>query len=229
MSATDEAARVVRDAIEGRVFPAAVAEVGASQGVLWREAFGRLTFDHDSIAADVETPFDLASLTKVLATTPVMMQLVADGVVRLDEPIAGFFPEWRGADREGVTVRDLLEHASGLPARLVDAPPAGRREFEHEICTMPLEYAPRSRSIYSDLGFILLGFLAEDRGGGSLAAQFDAVKVRLKPDRRRYADPTVVTSGFSRPDVRLAARSATGHGADAADGRRLAPGTCARR
>ena len=175
MTAVDAAARGLRDAIESRVFPAAVAEVGASEGVIWCEALGRLTFDSDSAAADVETPFDLASLTKVLATTPVIMQLVARGKLRFDEPVADLFPEWRGADREPVTVRDLLEHASGLAARLVDPPPAGRREFEHDICSMPLEYAPRSRSIYSDLGFILLGFAAEDRGGASLAAQFDAL------------------------------------------------------
>ena len=194
MSVTEAAARVVRDAIEGRLFPAAVVEVGTSQGVLWREAFGKLTFDHDSIGAGVETPFDLASLTKILATTPVTMQLIAAGTVRLDEPIAAIFPEWRGADRESVTVRDLLEHASGLPARLIDAPPSGRREFEHDICTMPLEYAPRSRSIYSDLGFLLLGFLAEDRGGVSLAAQFDAIAVRLTASAKATAvkktDPT---------------------------------------
>jgi serine-type D-Ala-D-Ala carboxypeptidase len=70
-------------------------------------------------------------------------------------------------------VRDLLEHASGLPARLLDAPPHTQREFEHEICSMPLEYAPRAQSIYSDLGFILLGFLAASRGGASLDALFD--------------------------------------------------------
>ena len=85
------------------------------------------------------------------------MDLVERGALRLEEPVSRFFDEWRGADREGVTVRDLLEHASGLPARLLDAPPCERREFEHEICDIPLEYAPRTTSIYSDLGFILLG------------------------------------------------------------------------
>ena len=72
-------------------------------------------------------------------------------------------------DRDRTTVEDLLEHSSGLSARLIDSPPRGRREFEHDICTMPLEYDPRTQSIYSDLGFILLGFAAADRGGASLA------------------------------------------------------------
>src|SRR3989338_4794478 len=155
----DDARRVIDDAIRARAFPAATVEVGTSAGATWRHAAGPLTFDRDAASAEISTPFDLASLTKVIATTTIVMDLVAAGRLRLDEPIADSVAEWRGADRASVTVRDLLEHAAGLPARLVDAPPASRREFEHEICLTPLEYAPRSRSIYSDLGFILLGFL----------------------------------------------------------------------
>jgi CubicO group peptidase (beta-lactamase class C family) len=93
--------------------------------------------------------------------------------------VSAFFPEWNGHDREHVTVRDLLEHASGLPARLVDQPPAGRRAFEHDISTTPLEYVPRSRSLYSDLGFILLGFLVEDRGGVPLDRLFSGILAQL--------------------------------------------------
>ena len=107
------------------------------------------------------------------------MDLVRRGALRLDERLAACFSEWRGADRESVAVRDLLEHSSGLPARLVDPPPAGRREFEHDICTMPLEYQPRTRSVYSDLGFILLGLLSEQRAGCSLDVAFDRIQHRL--------------------------------------------------
>jgi CubicO group peptidase (beta-lactamase class C family) len=89
------------------------------------------------------------------------------------------FDEWRGPDREAATVQDLLEHASGLAARLVDPPPASRREFEHDICGLPLEYPPRTKSIYSDLGFILLGFLAADRGGAPLSELFERIKKRI--------------------------------------------------
>src|SRR5262249_29817116 len=124
-------------------------------------------------------PFDLASLTKVIATTTILMEQVRTGMVRLDEPIADCFEEWRGADREAVTIQDLLEHSSGLPARLVDQPPAGRREFEHDICTMQLEYDQRSRSIYSDLVFILLGFLIADRAHRSRATEFEALRQAL--------------------------------------------------
>jgi CubicO group peptidase (beta-lactamase class C family) len=178
----DAAHALVARAIGERIFPAAVAEVGSSSGVQWREAFGTLTFDADSHPAADDTFFDLASLTKPLATTAVAMQLVAGGALDLDEPVSSSFDEWRGADRERVTVRDLLEHSSGLPARLVDQPPDDRREFVHEICRLPLEYAPRQTSIYSDLGFILLGLLVEDRAQTAFAKQLEDIAVRLKPD-----------------------------------------------
>jgi CubicO group peptidase (beta-lactamase class C family) len=183
---TGDARRVIEAAIAARVFPAATIEVGASDRVLWRDAVGTLTFDEDATNAAVDTIFDLASLTKPIATTTIIMQLVADRAVRLDERVQTAFEEWRGEDREHVTVRDLLEHASGLPARLVDPPGETRREFEHDICTIRLEYSPRTKSIYSDLGFILLGFLAADRGGTSLAEQFDTIRGRLlDPARAR--------------------------------------------
>jgi CubicO group peptidase (beta-lactamase class C family) len=188
MSGFDAASRVLRGAIAARVFPAAAAAVGASDGVLWQEALGRLTFDDTSEVTMIDTPFDLASLTKVIATSTSAMRLVHDGTLRLDEPVSSFFAEWRGGDREAVTIRDLLEHASGLPARLVDPPGSGRREFEHDICSIELEYEPRTRSVYSDLGFILLGFLVVDRGRLS---GYEHVTFGLAPDARHKAAPTI--------------------------------------
>jgi CubicO group peptidase (beta-lactamase class C family) len=179
MTGLTAAQRVIADAHRARAFPAASFDIGSSDASIWAGAIGTLTFDATAQPASVQTPFDLASLTKVIATTSIIMELVGTGALRLDEPVAAFFTDWRGADRDGVTVRDLLEHASGLPARLIDAPPATRREFEHDISTIPLEYRPRSASIYSDLGFILLAFLAADRGGASLPEQFKRITVRL--------------------------------------------------
>jgi CubicO group peptidase (beta-lactamase class C family) len=184
----DDARKVVERGCAAGVFPSAAFEAGSSTTALIA----------GTCDASLQSPFDLASLTKVIATTTIIMELVRAGFLALDEPVSAFFDEWRGADREAVTVRDLLEHASGLPARLLDAPPLGRREFEHDICTTRLEYEPRTRSIYSDLGFILLGFLAADRGGAPLPALFDRIATSLQtdltfdllPDVRRLALPT---------------------------------------
>ena len=80
-------ARVVERARAAGVFPAAAVEVGSSAGSVWSEAFG----------TGLDTPFDLASLTKVIATTTVVMELVRTGALQLDEPVSSVFAEWRGA------------------------------------------------------------------------------------------------------------------------------------
>jgi len=177
-TASDLLARGVAD----RIFPAAAAEVGNAAGVLWRQTFGRLTFDADAPATTEHTVFDLASLAKPVATTSIVMGLVGAHALEPHDKVAAFFEDWRGADRETVTIQDLLEHASGLPARLVDIAPETRREYEHDICTIRLEYEPRRRALYSDLGFLLLGFLAADVGQATLAAQFAEIAGRVSGD-----------------------------------------------
>jgi serine-type D-Ala-D-Ala carboxypeptidase len=154
---------VLRNAIDACAFPAAVVEVGDASAILWRESFGRLTFQPDAAPAANDTLFDLASLTKVLSTTPLVMQLVERGSLGLDDPIARYLDTWRGPDREQVTVRDLLAHASGLPAWVpLFRDHRGRAAFERAIAATPLEYVPRAKSMYSDLGFMLLGFMLDD-------------------------------------------------------------------
>jgi CubicO group peptidase (beta-lactamase class C family) len=165
-------------AIAGRAFPAAVVEVGDASRPLWREAFGRLTFDPDAAPARDDTIFDLASLTKVLATTPLVMRQVERGALALDDRVSQYIEGWRGEDREAVTIRDLLAHCSGLPAhRQFYVTLQGRAAIERAICGTPLEYVPGTASIYSDLGFMLLGFLLEDFA--ALPAQFDTLLVQM--------------------------------------------------
>jgi serine-type D-Ala-D-Ala carboxypeptidase len=208
----DDGRRIVASAVTTGVFPAATVEVGDRTGSLWSEAFGTLTFDAVAPETRIDTPFDLASLTKAVATTSVAMELVRTGALRLEARVGDFFDDWRGADREAVTVRDLLEHASGLPARLLDPPPATRREFEHDIGAIALEYAPRTRSIYSDLGFILLGFLIADVGGQPLEKLFESV--------HQKADAAYL--GFRLPAaLRPAAAPTLPEGSDPRRGRRL--------
>ncbi len=168
------ASALIDRAITARAFPAAALEVGRRDGVLWNAAFGRLTYAPDAASATPSTIFDLASLTKVIATTTLMMRAVEAGLLSLDDRVADRLPAWRGADRESVTMADLLEHASGLTAYLpFFRDHHGRAEFERAICTLPLEYAPRSQSIYSDLGFMLLAFILEDVHRAPFATQFD--------------------------------------------------------
>lgn len=160
------ARQILAEAVRARAFPAAVIETGTATQPLWSEAFGRLTFDAGAAPAAEDTIFDLASLTKVLATTPLVMQLVERGGLSLDEPLTASLPSWKRKDRVPITVRDLLAHCSGLPAyRPIYLRERGDAAFQQMIAGVPLAYRPRTRAVYSDLGFILLGILL----GGSAA------------------------------------------------------------
>ena len=113
-----------------------------------------------------------------MSTTPLIMQQVERGAIALDDPVANYVDTWRGAERAGVTVRDLLAHASGLPAWVpFFRELRGRHAFEQAIASTRLEYAPRSQSVYSDLGFMLLGFILDD--GAPLADRFDTMFAQM--------------------------------------------------
>jgi CubicO group peptidase (beta-lactamase class C family) len=178
MTAFARAAAVLRDAHQDGAFPAAVAEVGSREAVFWRDAIGHLAWEGDAPATTLDTIFDLASLTKVIATATLTMRAVDDEVLRLEDPVAAWIPSWRGEERANVTVQDLLEHASGLPGWLpYYRTLTGRAEFEPAIAATPLEYVPRARSIYSDLGYMLLGFILEKaraQSAGVTGGLFDA-------------------------------------------------------
>jgi CubicO group peptidase (beta-lactamase class C family) len=176
----EAARRVLEDAVASRAFPGAIAEAGTSSGPRWSTAVGRLTYKSDAPAVAADTIYDLASLTKVVATTSIVMQLLEAGAVRLDDAIRNWLRGWRGRDREGVTIRDLLAHSSGLTAHLpFYRELEGRAEFEAAICELPLEYPPGSASVYSDLGFMLLAFVAENASGRRLESLFDDVLDRI--------------------------------------------------
>jgi CubicO group peptidase (beta-lactamase class C family) len=167
------AAALLAQAVADHAFPAAVVEVGDTDGVRWRHAFGALTYDRGAASTNEETIFDLASLTKVIATTTFALQLVERGRIDLDEPIRERLPLWRGEDRAAVTIADLLSHSSGLPAwRPLFREHDGREAYVRAICDTPLEYAPRTRAVYSDLGFMLAGLMLERAAGSSLDWQF---------------------------------------------------------
>lgn len=165
---------LLADAVAAQAFRAASAEVGTSTGAAWQAAFGALD-DEGQRPARLDSVFDLASLTKVLVTTTLAMRQVDAGLVSVETRVASRLPRWVGLDRAHVTVGDLLAHTSGLSAYLpFYRDHVGRAEFEAAICGLPLEYTPRSSAVYSDLGFMLLGFLLED-AAARLDAQFAAV------------------------------------------------------
>lgn len=198
MSDFTRAAQVVLQGHLERAYPAAVVEVGAAQGSIWRHASGRLDDDPEAPVTRNETIFDLASLTKVIATTSLAMRLVDQGRLNLSDPIKRWLPEWRGKDRAHVMVRALLTHSSGLTAWLpFYRDYTGRRDFQDAICSLPLEYEPDSESIYSDLGFILLGFILEDAVRKSFETQASELLSPLTTSPLLFNPPTAMRSSIA--------------------------------
>lgn len=143
---------------ERGAFPGGVLAVGDAEGLVHLYPFGRLTYDEDAPPVTAATIYDLASLTKVVATTTMAMILVEEGRLDLDQPV-----------RDGVTVRHLLTHSSGLPAVApLFKEIRGKEAYVERIRAMDLEYPPGSRSAYSDLGVILLGDVLEQVAGQSI-------------------------------------------------------------
>ena len=190
MIAFTAAERLLADAVRDGAFPGAVVEVGRSTETLWQAAFGSLRTDEDAPPTSVDSIFDLASLTKVISTTTLAMRAVDRHGLDLDARLADRLQTWRGTDRESVVVRDLLAHASGLTAHLpFFRDYTARDEFERAIASLPLESPPHTGSIYSDLGFILLGFILEDVYGASLAAAFELVVEEFGWGELRFCPP----------------------------------------
>jgi serine-type D-Ala-D-Ala carboxypeptidase len=165
---------LLEEAVRERVFP------GCAYGVLlrgeepWAEAAGQFTYDADAPSVQPGTVFDLASLTKVMATTAAAMLLFERGRLDLEAPIQEQLPEFARCDpsdrrRAQVTVRMLLEHSSGLPGyvRLFETV-TGKQPMIEACLRQPLTMNPGTRAEYSDIGFILLGHLLEEIAGEPL-------------------------------------------------------------
>jgi CubicO group peptidase (beta-lactamase class C family) len=178
-----------------RAYPAAVVEAGTRHESLWRQAFGRLDYDAEAPATTNETLFDLASLTKVIATTSLAMRLVEQGTIDLTDPIRRWLPEWRGKDRDEVTLRSLLTHSSGLTSWLpFYRDYTSRQDFQHAICSLPLEYEPDTQAIYSDLGFILLGFVLETAAQKAFETQADELLRQVTTSPLLFNPPAALRS-----------------------------------
>jgi len=109
---------IVKEAIRTRKTPGAVVLIGKRGKVVYRRAFGHRALSPKKLPMTVETIFDLSSLTKVIATTPALLQLVEKGKLQIDDPVAKFWPEFQAKGKEQITVRQLLTHYSGLQPAL---------------------------------------------------------------------------------------------------------------
>ena len=160
-------ARVAERGIRQGVYPGAVVVVGRRDTVLYASGFGHLTWTTSgSVPSPAETRWDLASLTKVVATTSAMLVLVDEGRVSLDAPVFRYLPRFRGGSRDRVTVRMLLDHTSGLPPYIpLFRITKTRQAALDALFKVRLQRAPGRGMEYSDLNAILLGLLVEQIAG----------------------------------------------------------------
>lgn len=164
-----EIPQVVEEAIRAGQTPGAVVVVGNQGQVVFSRAFGRTGSGPKSRPPAADTLYDIASLTKVVATTPAILQLVEQGRIDLDDPAVKFWPEFRGHGKERITVRDLLTHYSGLRPGLLKKPAwSGYEGALKKIAEDTPVAPPGSQFIYSDLNFVVLGEIVRRVSGESL-------------------------------------------------------------
>jgi CubicO group peptidase (beta-lactamase class C family) len=160
------------------IYTAAVALVGVKGELCWQGAAGRLNSAPNSPPVTPDTLFDLASLTKPLATTLALMRLAAEGRLTLQSTLGEVLPvPWLPADKQPLTLASLLAHRAGLPAwrpyyrEVLAAPVAARPTLLPRLAAAePLEYEPETATLYSDLGFMLLQAVVEAVRGADLDA-----------------------------------------------------------
>ncbi len=168
------------DAVAAGVVPGAVV-LAASQGTTrFHAAFGARQINPEQLPATVDTVYDVASVTKAAVTSVLAMRAVAAGSIALDDPVSRHVAEFQGDAKEFVTIRHLLCHASGLPAHRpfyerIPRGPGARSAIAHEAAREPLVGVPGARSMYSDLGFIVLGDLLERATGQRLDVQAERI------------------------------------------------------
>ena len=190
---------VIAEAIESKRLPGAVVLVGRKGRIVWLKAYGARAVEPEREPMTSETIFDLASLTKVVATATSIMILVERGKVRLSDPVSNYIPELKGEGRERITIEQLLTHVSGYaPDFDLRERWTGYDEAIKQLIKEPLRNPPGTRFTYSDIGFITLGEVVA-RAGGMPLDQF-AQKNIFEPLRMRH-------TGF-RPSASLLTRIA---------------------
>src|ERR1700736_1206145 len=159
---------VLRDSVGDRIFPGAVAALISSTDEIYIP-FGRETYDPIARPISDESIFDVASLTKIVATATAIMQLVERKQLALHDRACNFVPQLRQAPKDQITIFQLLAHTAGFPGgEPLSRHCKSRDEILEAICSINLLYLPGTGRIYDDLGYILLGLIVESITGLTL-------------------------------------------------------------
>lgn len=161
--------RAVKQGLAAGGFPGAAVVVGRGGAIVWEKGYGASDWGFGLPTVNARsTIYDLASLTKVVATSAAAMVLYDRGKLKLDTPVGRYLPEFRRGDKARVTVRDLLTHRSGLPAGRDLRAAHNARQARRLVLETPLDAAPGTRTEYSDVGADVLAFVVEAIAGERL-------------------------------------------------------------
>ena len=162
-------APIVEAAVKANKIPGAVVLIGHDGRVVYRRAFGERSLVPERQPMMADTIFDMASMTKVMATTTAVMQLVEQGKIVLSAPVSDYWPEFKQNGKDQVTIRDLMTHYSGLPPDLPLKPAwTGYDTAMQLIEASELDSPPGTRYIYSDINFETLGEIVRRVSGETL-------------------------------------------------------------
>ena len=160
---------IMNQAVADKSIPGGVVLIGHNDTVIYRKAFGFRSLEPTREQMTEDTVFDLASLTKCIATTTSVMKLVQEGRIRLNDPVATYLPEFAQNGKKDITIRELLTHYSGLRPDLdLTVPWKGRDAAFDMAMTEKPAHPPGSGFVYSDINFETLGFLVEKVTGSPL-------------------------------------------------------------
>jgi uncharacterized protein YbbC (DUF1343 family)/CubicO group peptidase (beta-lactamase class C family) len=182
---------VIQEAIADGSIPGAVLLVGHNGEVVYRKAYGDRALEPKREPMTLDTVFDIASLTKVVATTTAVMQLVEQGKVRINDPVEKYLPEFAQNGKDDITVRQLLTHYSGLEPDLdLKTPWEGKDTAYRMAFAETPQVPPGSEFIYSDINFIVLGALVEKVSDEALDGYAQRhMFAPLKMTRTRFVPP----------------------------------------
>jgi serine-type D-Ala-D-Ala carboxypeptidase len=181
-----DAERLVRDEVRRGAFPGAALAAGRGARLAMMRGIGSAEWGRLEVDPE-RTVYDIASLSKVVATTTAVMLLFEDGKLDLDAPVRRYLPEFTGGEKDRVTIRQLLAHTSGLPAGAA-APGTPEQALAAQIRT-PLKTRPGTAMVYSDVGFVVLWAAVERAAGEPLEELL----------QRRVFGPLQMTSTRFRP------------------------------
>lgn len=181
-------------AVKDSVFPGATLVIGYKGKIIYEKGFGNFTFDKNSPKITDSTIFDLASLTKVVVTTPVTMQLVNNGLINLDDPVYKYLPNFNGNSKEKILIKNLLLHNAGLPSYIDLYKKCKTKDEAYELIDkVALDYEPGKKTVYSDLGMIIMQRIIEKVTGTTLDKYY----------KQNIADPLGMKNTMFNPPKKM--------------------------